>query len=189
MANNLNFRYKHLSSSVNNSTPTNSELLNGEIAVNTFAGNEKLFIKNTSGDVVEFKPSGELDKKLGSGFTGANSAVTVTSAMEDQELVISSALNDLNTRINEIPTANNARITITINGATAGTFTVNADTDMTIDLGNVGLPTVSAEDNGKVLMVVNGVWTLVNLSTIYTGTGIPSSSQGNDGDIYLQITN
>ena len=49
-----------------------------------------------------------------------------------------------------------------------------------------GLPTVTAADNGKILMVVNGAWALVTPSTIYTGSGAPSSSQGNDGDIYLE---
>ena len=48
------------------------------------------------------------------------------------------------------------------------------------------LPTVTSSDNGKILMVVNGAWALVSPSTIYTGTGTPSSGTGNNGDIYLQ---
>lgn len=39
-----------------------------------------------------------LGDKLGSGFTGENSANTVTSVIRDNELVIASALNDLNDR-------------------------------------------------------------------------------------------
>lgn len=50
------------------------------------------------------------------------------------------------------------------------------------------LPTVTAADNGKILMVVNGAWALVNPTTIYTGTGTPNQNQGNDGDIYLQTS-
>ena len=50
------------------------------------------------------------------------------------------------------------------------------------------LPAVTAADNGKILMVVNGQWALVNPTTIYTGSGTPSGSQGNDGDIYLQTS-
>ena len=50
------------------------------------------------------------------------------------------------------------------------------------------LPTVTAADNGKILMVVNGAWALVSPTTIYTGSGTPDSSQGNDGDIYLQTS-
>ena len=48
------------------------------------------------------------------------------------------------------------------------------------------LPTVSASDNGKILMVVNGAWTLVSPVTIYSGSGEPNNSMGNNGDIYLQ---
>ena len=52
---------------------------------------------------------------------------------------------------------------------------------------SVHLPTVSSSDNGKVLMVVNGVWTLVLPSSIYSGSNAPSNSLGNNGDLYLQI--
>ena len=50
------------------------------------------------------------------------------------------------------------------------------------------LPAVTAADNGKILMVVNGQWALVNPTTIYTGSGTPQSGTGNDGDIYLQTS-
>lgn len=66
----------------------------------------------------------------------------------------------------------------TINGNTitgTGNVTINE------------LPTVSSTDNGKVLQVVNGVWTLVSPVTLYSGTGTPSNSQGNNGDLYMQI--
>ena len=55
--------------------------------------------------------------------------------------------------------------------------------------GNVvisGLPQVSASDNGKILMVVNGQWQLVSPSVLYTGQGVPNNAQGNNGDIYMQ---
>ena len=66
----------------------------------------------------------------------------------------------------------------------ATTGTVNTHTGNTA----IHLPAVTAADNGKILMVVNGQWALVNPTTIYTGTGTPQSSQGNDGDIYLQTS-
>ena len=49
-----------------------------------------------------------------------------------------------------------------------------------------GLPSVSSSDNGKILMVVNGAWSLVLPSTIYSGNATPSNANGNNGDIYLQ---
>jgi hypothetical protein len=49
------------------------------------------------------------------------------------------------------------------------------------------VPAVTDQDNGKVLQVVNGVWTLVSPVTLYSGTGTPSNSQGNNGDLYMQI--
>lgn len=50
----------------------------------------------------------------------------------------------------------------------------------------VGLPAVTAADNGKILMVVNGAWTLVSVITVYSGSAAPSNDMGNNGDIYLQ---
>ena len=66
----------------------------------------------------------------------------------------------------------------------ATTGTVNTHTGNTA----IHLPAVTAADNGKILMVVNGQWALVNPTTIYTGTGTPQSGTGNDGDIYLQTS-
>lgn len=40
----------------------------------------------------------DLDEKLGDAFTGENSGVTVTQYINDNELVVSAALNDLNSR-------------------------------------------------------------------------------------------
>ena len=50
-----------------------------------------------------------------------------------------------------------------------------------------GLPAVSSADNSKILMVVDGSWNLVSPSVIYSGTNAPTSTTGNDGDVYLQI--
>ena len=49
------------------------------------------------------------------------------------------------------------------------------------------LPTYSSSDSGKVLSVNSSgqlVW--ITPVSIYTGSGDPSNSMGNDGDIYLQ---
>ena len=97
-----------------------------------------------------------------------------------------------------------------MNNTTVGTFTLNKNTNTIIDLGTVltahqsiktvnneslvgsgnvvisGLPQVSASDNGKILMVVNGQWQLVSPSALYSGQGVPNNSQGNNGDLYIQ---
>ena len=52
----------------------------------------------------------------------------------------------------------------------------------------VHLPSVTSSDNGKILQVVNGQFALVVPVTIYSGDGTPSSSIGNNGDIYLQTS-
>ena len=55
--------------------------------------------------------------------------------------------------------------------------------------GNVnisGLPSVTASDNGKILMVVNGEWALVSPSVIYSGNALPNNANGNNGDLYIQ---
>ena len=56
------------------------------------------------------------------------------------------------------------------------------------DITLTGVPAFTASDNGKILGVVNGQLAWVTTTTIYTGTGTPSSSTGNDGDIYLQTS-
>ena len=77
--------------------PLSSDLVEGEIAINFAENVETLSIKNESGDVVTFSSDNYYtEKKLGSGFTGANSAVTVTDVIEENEEIIATALNDLN---------------------------------------------------------------------------------------------
>lgn len=50
------------------------------------------------------------------------------------------------------------------------------------------LPTVDSDDNGKMLMVVNGQWALVTPLMVYTGDGQPDNVLGNNGDIFLQTS-
>ena len=79
--------------------PNPSVLADGEIAVNYAEGYETLSIKNSNSGITTFSSDDYYtEKKLGSGFTGENSANTVTKVIEDNELTISSALNDLNQR-------------------------------------------------------------------------------------------
>ena len=58
-----------------------------------------------------------------------------------------------------------------------------------VGTGNIvvsGLPQVSASDNGKILMVVNGQWQLVSPSVLYSGSGVPNNANGNNGDLFIQ---
>ena len=92
--------------------PLASDLVEGEIAINFGKDVETLSIKNESGDVVTFSSDNYYtEKKLGSGFTGENSGVTVTDVIGsgftfssitdviiENEEIISAALGDLNER-------------------------------------------------------------------------------------------
>ena len=136
-------------------------------------------------------------------FNGSTGAVTYTAPV--------ASVNGQTGAVNLIiPTVNDSTVTLTMNGNTVGTFTLNKSGNTTIDLGTVltshqsiktvnneslvgtgnisinGLPTVTSSDNGKVLMVVDGAWTLVSPVSLYSGSGTPSNSQGNNGDIYVQ---
>jgi len=61
------FRYQHLKTSTNGATPSSSVLKDAEIAVNIAAGGEKLFLKNSSGNVVKFITEDQIDAKIASG--------------------------------------------------------------------------------------------------------------------------
>lgn len=50
------------------------------------------------------------------------------------------------------------------------------------------IPTIGTGDEGKVLKVVNGVWTLVTPINVYSGSGTPPASVGIGGDLYLQTS-
>lgn len=50
------------------------------------------------------------------------------------------------------------------------------------------LPAVTSSDNGKILQVSNGAWTLVTPVSIYNGSASPDNNQGNNGDLYIQTS-
>ena len=78
--------------------------------------------------------------------------------------------------------------TLFIKNSNNDIVSISSDEKFISDNGSLLLPTVSSTDNGKILRVVNGQWELVNPVSLYTGSGTPSSSQGNNGDIYVQTT-
>lgn len=74
--------------------PLASALVEGEIAINFAENVETLSIKNESGNVVTFSSDNYYtEKKLGSAFTGANSAVTVTDALENIEIDVDQVID------------------------------------------------------------------------------------------------
>ena len=106
----------------------------------------------------------------GWGFT-KNSGTLTGVKVNGSDATVTSGVANIGTVITshqDIKTINNQTIT--------GTGNVTLAT----------LPTVSSSDNGKILQVVNGVWTLVTPASLYSGTETPSNSLGNNGDIYLQ---
>ena len=79
--------------------PEASMLREGEIAINFAENVETLSIKNESGDVITFSSDNYYtEQKLGSGFTGEDSATTVTQVIDEIDLVTSTSLNDLEER-------------------------------------------------------------------------------------------
>lgn len=49
------------------------------------------------------------------------------------------------------------------------------------------LPSASSSDNGKVLAVVNGAYSLINATNMFSGSTSPNNLYGYDGDLYVQI--
>lgn len=52
------------------------------------------------------------------------------------------------------------------------------------------VPAVSASDNNKIMMVQSGAWTAktITMQVYYSGSSAPSSSLGNNGDIYIKTS-
>lgn len=79
--------------------PTAEVLVEGELAINYAKGYETISLRNSESGITRFSSDDYYTLlKLGSGFTGENSANTVTSVIRDNELVIAAALNDLDDR-------------------------------------------------------------------------------------------
>ena len=199
--------HKNSSALVDNNPklPTSGQLEYGEIAINYAKDKETISLKNSNNEIVTFTS----DKKLDNYVTVSDfddDSLVVASALNDLEekkadkddltdlinnvytkeeidnnhLVISSSLNDLNTRLN---TKQDTLV--------SGTNIKTINNQSILGSGNItltGVPAFSASDNGKILGVVNGQLAWVTPTTIYTGSGTPSSSTGNNGDIYLQTS-
>ena len=134
------FRYKHIQSTVEDKRPL--DLLDGELAVNRFKGKEKIFLKNASGDVVTFSSDNYYtEQKLGSGFTNANSAKTVTTAINGLSDIVDGISGKT---LTQVTSSNNS---ITASTAVTSDGTVKAD--IQTDASKIsGLTAVSDSDEG-----------------------------------------
>ena len=82
--------------------PTADKLVDGEIAVNYLKGHETLMIKNTENEIVGFVNENELYETQEIIAKGLGKLMEeFDEGIDDLELVISSSLNDLNSRIRE----------------------------------------------------------------------------------------
>lgn len=100
--------------------------------------------------------------------------------------VTAAALNDLKDRIDNIPEGGDEEDSDFEEVTAAALNDLN---DRVLDLeSSKELPSYSSSNNGQFLGVVNGSLEWVTPITIYTGTGSPDASTGNDGDIYIQTS-
>ena len=137
---------------------------------------------------------------LSAATTGINNTLTtVSGAAHSKITALSAATTGMNTTLTAHTGNNNIHVTASektnwTNGANSGVSaytgytTHSAKTITSRTSSEMHLPAVTASDNGKILRVVNGAWALVDPTTIYTGSGQPSSDLGTDGDIYLQTS-
>ena len=89
----------------------------------------------------------------------------------------------------------NSVVWVTYNATQTAPIYINSTTEMTstgcwqiMDHEPNDLPAVTSEDDGKILRVINGVWTLTNSSVIYVSNQSPQSTLGLDGDVFIQTT-
>lgn len=72
-------KYQHTLSVVEDKAPTANDIKLGEIAVNLFAGKEKMYVKNSSNNIVAFPVSyskSEIDTAISANTTAINSEVS-----------------------------------------------------------------------------------------------------------------
>lgn len=125
--------------------------------------------------------------------SGVWSLITPATGVTDVTVGGTSVVSNGTAAVPAIPTVPTISTNITTDAnsdvKTASPKAVKTYVDNSISAIPDELPSVSSSDNGKVLMVVSGVWAAatLNTQTYYTGQSTPSSSLGNNGDLYLQI--
>lgn len=145
-------------STVAGKIPSSDVLVDGELAVNIAEGGEKIFLRNTKPEIVEFSADKLLDKKYLSTTSGGtvngettfnkdvkivypdsgSTPVSLREVMVDNEMAVAAAINDLNTRITEQKTDIDSIKTkeyLPLSGGTVnGNLTVTGNTEFNGDV-------------------------------------------------------
>ena len=179
-------------------TAVQTSLGKADTALQSFTETDPVFSASAAAGITSSDITNWNSKTSNTGtLTGVKvngSNATVTSGVADIGTVITSetqlskgtttgsgnAVTDISVSNHQITLTKGSTFLTSVK--TINNQTITGSGNLTLDT----LPTVSASDNGKILMVVNGAWTLVNPVTIYSGSGEPNNSMGNNGDIYLQ---
>ena len=119
-----------------------------------------------------------VDSALTSSSTNAVENRAIYDAIVKDEKVTAAAINDLNDRKADLVDV--TQLFTELEGDIDDMWDRISDIE--------GLPAVTAADNGKMLKVVDGVWTLVDPVTVYSGTQTPPTTLGANGDVYLQTS-
>lgn len=252
----------HAKSNVLDKAPSASTLNYGEIAVNYNSESPAIYIRDDEDNIVKFISEYYFNKIVGTGVTetSGETFIPLSEIIQEDELAIAAALNDLHSDVVDLDARKIEFLTVTGSGNVVSTIekdgtglfvtlteagdsfivdsaltssstnavenraiydaivkdekvtaaAINDLNDRKADLLDVtqlftelegdiddmwdrisdieGLPAVTAADNGKTLKVVDGVWTLVDPVTVYSGTQAPPTTLGANGDVYLQTS-
>ena len=160
-------------------------LVEGELAVNYAKGYETISIINNNSGITRFSSDEYYtEQKLGSGFTGANSGNTVTSVIEDNELVWTNAFVTLsgtvsshtaNTTVHITPTDKAKLDSITSNFGTMAyenTSSYSSATQVNTALNGYTTTATTSSLSGKTVTVIGSSNSSIsaNTSTAIDGT-------------------
>ena len=121
----------HLKSSVSGKIPTAEQLNYGEIAINYAKDSEAIFFKNSENNVVEVKTNSAVVEELNTKQDKTDNALATTAK------TVTGAINEINTKVSNIPTVNDPKVSIKMNGVEKGSFTLNQASVGEVDLGTV----------------------------------------------------
>ena len=165
--------------------PQSSALVEGELAINYAENVETISLKNSNDDIVTFSSDNYYTKqKLGSGFTGENSATTVTEALENLQVG-----EEVEVTSGDTPTGDTIEIWIdeSVDPLTVDAYTkaevnalVNEKQDIIDDqapIGNgVGVCSTSAETLAKEVVLADYVLVKNGFVSVTFENDVPSGS-------------